>query len=140
MSELGESRIAIVVDPELPLGLLGNAVAVVAVGVGASVPSLGGAPLQDRVGRRFRSSATVAVPVLQAAPGVLAELLEHCIDTPGLAATVAFPEFARSIHDFESYRVALQDLDLATERIAALGIAGEAEVVKRLTRGLKLLR
>lgn len=140
MAEPLERRIAIVVNPACPTGLLGNAIAVVAVGLGASAPALGGAPLGDSAGRAFRSSATVAVPVLQASPAGLIALLDQCLAMPGLDAVVAFPEFARTIHAFETYRDALRELDLAESPLAAIGVAGSAETVKRLTRGLALLR
>lgn len=45
-----------------------------------------------------------------------------------------------AIHDFEAYRENLAQTDRASEPIAAIGIAGDAEAVKRLTRGLSLLR
>jgi hypothetical protein len=35
-------RVAIVVDPELPAGLLANTVALIAIGLGAAQPRLGG--------------------------------------------------------------------------------------------------
>lgn len=140
MAESTDRRIAIVVDPSGPTGLLGNAIAVVAVGLGASAPALGGAALQDGAGRAFRSSATVAVPVLQASPTGLLGVLDACLATPGLDAIVVFPEFARTIHDFDTYRSTLRDIDLAKAPLAAIGVAGPADAVKRLTRGLSLLR
>lgn len=140
MPECADRRIAIVVDPSAPIGLLGNAIAVVAVGVGASVQGLGGAPLRDATGRSFRSSATVAVPVLKAAPAALFTLAEHGLAEPGVETVVVFPEFARAIHDFGAYRDVLATVDLAHGPIAAIGLAGDADVVKRLTRGLALLR
>lgn len=140
MADAPARRIAIVVDASLPAGLLGNAIAVVAVGVGASTTGLGGIALEDASGRTFRSSATVAVPVLQGDPDTLLMLLDRAIAAGDLEAVVAFPGFARTIHDFEAYRTALADIDLANDRLLALGLAGEAEAVKRMTRGLSLLR
>lgn len=140
MAEVPAQRIAIAVDPGAPLGLLGNAIGVVAVGLGAAHPALGAAPLQDRTGRAFRASAMVALPVLQASPAQLLALLDASLAAEGLSAVVAFPQFARTIHDFPSYRAALQDRDLAHEALAAVGLAGPADSVRRLTRGLALLR
>ena len=140
MAELPARRIAIVVNAAQQTGILGNAIAVVAVGLGAAVPTLGGVPLRDATGRTFRSSATVALPVLQSTPSHLMELLDVAIATPGIDAVVAFPHFAQAIHDFATYRDAVARSDLAHGPIAAVGIAGEAETVKRLTRGLFLPR
>jgi hypothetical protein len=140
MVDATSKRIAIVVNPAHRPGLLGNAIAVVAVGLGASAPTLGGMPLQDAAGRRFRSSATVPVPVLQSTPENLLKILDQAIAAPGLDAIVAFPVFAQTIHDFATYRTTLEGRDLTEESIAAIGIAGDSEVVRRLTQGLSLLR
>ena len=140
MAETSTKRIAIIVNPAHRTGILGNAIAVVAVGLGASAPTLGGVPLRDAKGRAFRSSATVALPVLQSTPGHLLELLDAAAATAGIDAVVVFPAFAQAIHDFATYRDTLAKTDLASEPIAAVGIAGDADVVKRLTRGLSLLR
>ena len=140
MDESGARRIAVVVDPEAPLGLLANAVGVVAAGLGAAFPALAGEALQDAAGRRFMSSATVPLPVLQATPTALLALLDDAGAADGLDAVVAFPCFARQIHDFASYRAMLAMRDLAGEPLAAVGVAGRADVVRALTRRYSLLR
>lgn len=140
MTDPAGRRIAIVVDPGVPVGLLGNAIAVVGVGLGASTNGLGGLPLRDKAGRDFRSSATVALPVLQAPKERMIALLDTALAAPGLDAIVVFPAFARAIHDFASYRDRLAGHDLADEPLAAMGLAGETDAVKALTHGLSLLR
>lgn len=65
-------RVAIVIDPDQPLGLLANTVAVLAAGLGAAMPALGGRTLVDSTGRVFLNSADRPIPVLQASTGTLA--------------------------------------------------------------------
>lgn len=139
MDETPARRIAIIVNPSVPIGMLGNAIAVVSIGIGASAPQLGGHPLTDGVGRSFRSSAVVAVPVLQASPAEMLMLLDQCRLASGIDTTVAFPEFARGVHDFATYRDKLGGLDLTAEPLASIGVAGDTGAVKRLTKRLRLL-
>lgn len=140
MDESVARRIAVVVDPGAPLGLLANAVGVVAAGLGAAFPALAGQALHDAAGRRFMASASVPVLVLQATPAALLALLDAARGADGLDAVVAFPCFAREIHDFATYRAVLATRDLAGEPLAAVGVAGRSEVVKALTRRHSLLR
>lgn len=140
MDDAAARRIAVVVDPGVPLGVLANAVGVVAAGLGAALPALAGEPLQDAAGRRFMASARVPMPVLQATPSALMKLMDAAATAEGLDALVVFPCFAREIHDFATYRATLATRDLADEPLAAVGLAGRADVVKALTRRHSLLR
>ena len=140
MDERPDLRIAIVADPAAPRGLLANAVGVVAVGLGALQPAIGAQPLVDRGGRTFHSSATIGLPVLEADAAALTALLDRALHAPGVDAVIAFPQFARSLHDFVVYRAELAARDLADEPLAALGLVGRDAAVRALTRPLRLLR
>ena len=67
MSALDE-RIAVIVDPSLPLGLLANTVAAIGIGIGAVEAAFGNTPLTDATGRSVRTCANHPVPILQASP------------------------------------------------------------------------
>lgn len=68
-------RIAIVVDPTLPLGLLANTVATLSIGLGAAEPVFGNTALTDSVGRQIMNRADRPVPILQASGDGLWALL-----------------------------------------------------------------
>lgn len=137
---ISTSRIAIIVDPSLPLGLLANTVATISIGLGAAQPSFGNTVLIDREGRRIHNSADRPVPILQAASEELRRLLLAALPPPPSSLVVAFPQFARSLHAFEDYQAQFPDRDLATETIEGLGLAGPEKWVKSLTGSLRLLR
>lgn len=133
-------RVAIVIDPDQPLGLLANTVAVLAAGLGAAMPALGGRTLVDSTGRAFLNSADRPIPVLQASAGTLATLLGKAAAAPEGAVLVPFPQFARTIHDFAAYADAFSVRDLGSEPLLGMGIAGPDKWVRSLTGALKLLR
>ena len=137
---MNTQRIAIIVDPTLPLGFLANTVATIAVGIGAAQPIFGNTVLTDAAGRSIHNSANRPVPILQATPEVIRSLLLKALPAPGEARVVAFPEFARSLHAFADYQEQFPTRDLASEAIVGLGIAGPEKWVKSLTGSLKLLR
>ena len=133
-------RIAVVVDPSLPIGLIANTVAVVGIGLGCALPALAGTPLVDADNRTVRTSANRPVPVLQATPEAIATLLTRALPMPEGAVVVPFPRFARDLHRFEHYVSEFPRRRLAGEAIDGLAICGPEKWVRSLTGSLKLLR
>ena len=137
---MSDYRIAIIVDPALPLGFLANTVATIAVGIGAAQPIFGNTVLTDATGRSIHNSANRPVPILQASPELIRSLLLKSFPAPSEARVIPFPEFARNLHAFADYQEQFPTRDLANETIVGLGISGPEKWVKSLTGNLKLLR
>ena len=134
-------RLAVIVAPDMPLGLVANSVGVIAVGLGARCPQLADSALADATGRQFGSVANQPMPVLQASRDTIRDvMLKAMAKQSDGAAIVPFPAFARAIHVFADYESALRDRSLDQEEIDGLGLAGPSAWVKSLTGSLKLLR
>ena len=135
-------RLAIVVNPDLPLGLIANTAGAIAIGLGARLPALAARQLTDRHDRTIDISSNQPVPVLQADAEAIRALLLKALARPdeGERAVVPFPAFARSLHAYAEYEAAFPGRDLGEEAIDGLGLAGPAKWVKSLTGSLKLLR
>jgi len=133
-------RIAIIVNPELSLGLLANTVGAVSIGLGAKLPFIAARQLIDKTGVAIDISSDRPVPILQADTDTIRAILLKVANHEERQAVVAFPAFARSLHVYEEYEAALPQKELATEVIDGLGIAGPAKWVRSLTGSLKLLR
>ncbi|MDL2405515.1 DUF2000 domain-containing protein [Rhizobium calliandrae] len=137
---LPDIRLAIVINPDLPLGLIANTASAIAIGLGARFPALAARQLIDCEGRAIDISSNMPVPMLQADAGTIRSLLLKALPPQGERAVVAFPAFARSLHDYTQYEATFPDRDLKMEVIDGLGIAGPSKWVKSLTGSLKLLR
>lgn len=135
-----DKRIVIIVDPALPLGLLANTVATIAVGLGAAEPGFGDTVLTDVSGRSIKNSANRPVPILQAPADLIRMILLKALPAPDSGLVVPFPLFARSLHAFADYQMQFPTRDLSAETIEGLGLAGPERWVKSLTGSLKLLR
>lgn len=133
-------RLAIIVNPALSLGFLANTVGAVSIGLGAKLPLLAARQLADRDGRAIDISSNRPVPILQADTDAIRSIMLKAIDHAERRSVVAFPAFARSLHDYREYEAAFPNRDLTQETIDGLGIAGPAKWVKSLTGSLKLLR
>lgn len=135
-----DRRIAVIVDPSLPLGLIANTVAAIGIGIGAGEAAFGNTPLTDAAGRSVRTSANRPVPILQASAATIGTLLLRALPVPDGGIVVPFPRFARGIHLFADYLTEFPRRDLRGEVIEGLGMAGPAKWVKSLTGDLRLLR
>ncbi|MNJ36944.1 hypothetical protein D3C77_317490 [compost metagenome] len=133
-------RLAIVVNPNLPLGVLANTVGALSIGIGAKFPGLAARQLTDRQGLTIDISADRPVPVLQADEATIRLLMLKAMSDAEGRAVVPFPTFARSLHVFADYETAFPNCDLVSESIDGLGLAGPSKWVKSLTGSLKLLR
>jgi hypothetical protein len=140
MSQDLDLRLAIVVNPALPLGLIANTAGAIAVGLGAKLPDLAARQLTDRGRRTVDISSSQPVPILQADGEAIRALTLKALAQPGERAVVPFPAFARSLHLYADYEAAFPDRDLSEETIDGLGLAGPAKWVRSLTGSLKLLR
>ncbi|AYG67304.1 MULTISPECIES: DUF2000 domain-containing protein [unclassified Rhizobium] len=137
---LPDIRLAIVINPALPLGLIANTTGAIAIGLSAKFPALAARQLTDREGRTIDISSNMPVPILQADAETIRSLLLKTLPVEDDRAVVPFPGFARSLHDYREYEATFPDRDLAGETIDGLGLAGPSKWVKSLTGSLKLLR
>ncbi len=135
-----DMRVAIIVNPELPPGLIANTIGAIAIGLGAKLPALGNSQLTDRDRKVLDTSSNRPVPVLQAPSDVIAVAMRRALPIPEGAAVVPFPAFARALHDFDEYRTIFPEKSLDAEEIDGLGLAGPTRWVRSLTGAFKLLR
>nr|WP_321456769.1 DUF2000 domain-containing protein [uncultured Cohaesibacter sp.] len=136
-----EFRLAIVVNPDMPVGLIANTASAIAVGLGAKCPTLAACNLLDVKGRAIDISSRLPVPILQASQEAIGLLLLKAIEKRNdEAVIVPFPAFARSLHDYADYESSFPQRDLEAEVIDGLGLLGPSKWIRSLTGSLKLLR
>ena len=133
-------RVAIIVDPALPAGLLANTVGAISIGLGAKFPALAASRLTDRQGSTVDIMSSRPVPVLQAGSDAIRALMFKAMLQSEGKAVVPFPAFARSIHSYAEYERIFPDRDLAGEAIEGVGLAGPPKWIRSLTGAMKLLR
>ncbi|NBN80011.1 DUF2000 family protein [Microvirga tunisiensis] len=137
-------RIAVILNPALPAGFAANTAATIGIGLAALQPDLAGSRLTDRAGLAIHGSSRLPVPVLAAGQEALQALLARAAATCGEQApegrVVAFPSFARALHDHLEYEATFGTHSLAEEELDGIGLLGPAKWVRSLTGALKLLR
>ena len=133
-------RLAIILNPDLPPGLLANTAGAIGIGLAAKFPMLAGNSLTDAKGATIDVSSKYPVPILQGTTDHIKALMFKALDAGGERGVVAFPAFARSLHAYEEYENTFKQRDLHDEVIDGLGLVGPEKWIKSLTGNLKLLR
>jgi len=133
-------RVAIILNPELPPGLLANTAGVIGIGLAAKFPMLAGSSLTDAKGVTTDTISKTPLPILQATPDHIKALMFKALDAAGERSVVPFPAFARTMHQFEQYEMTFPLRDLYDEVIDGVGLLGPEKWIKSLTGNLKLLR
>jgi len=134
----GTDKCVIVIDPDLPLGLVANTAAVLALSLGARVPEVVGGPVPDASGVVHEGITGLPIPVLKAGNGGLSELCGRAREA-GLYV-VDFTRAAQVSKRYEEYEARMAGLLAGEQEYLGLALYGEAKAVNRLTGGLGLLR
>ncbi|MEU3985098.1 DUF2000 domain-containing protein [Streptomyces sp. NPDC026672] len=131
-------RLVIVVDQDLPLGHLANAVAVAGLVVGATMPHLLGAPLTDADGLAHTGTYTTGLPVLRADRDALRLIAARAVER-GLGLC-EFPAVAQTTNSYEELTSLVAGTPTEKLQPAAIAVHGTRKAVNSLTGSLPLLR
>ena len=139
-SSLDGTKTVIVVNDDLPAGLVANAAAVLALTLGRRIDGLIGPDLKDASGQVHAGITTVPLPVLRANDGVLRRIRDEAGGNGGALLIVDFTDAAQQTRTYDEYTRRLAGT--AGDDLSYLGVAlhGPAKVVNRFTGSLPLVR
>jgi hypothetical protein len=135
---MSSTRTVVVVDRELPKGLAANAVAILAITLGATEPELPGPDVVDGGGRTHPGLFPGGLPILGVDRPRLASVHDGARER-GLRV-VSLPAVAQQTNDYETFRSAVADT--AADELEYVGVLvhGEGKAVRAVTGDLPLLR
>ncbi len=134
-------KVVMVIDKELPVGLIANTAAVLGVSLGVMVDALVGGDLADADGRTHRGITTRNIPILGGTQEQLQALRARLYeDEFADIATVDFNNIAQRSLDYASYAGLLAAA--GGNALSYLGVClyGPLKKVNRLTGSIGLLR
>ena len=140
---MGDVRAAkkcvVVVDGDLPVGLLANTATVLAITLGARVGAIVGEDAVDGSGGVHPGLTRLPIPILKADGEAVKQIRLKASGTEGLLV-VDFTDAAQTPRDYGEY---LENISkVLTEDLRYLGVAlyGDKKPINKLTGGLPLLR
>lgn len=134
-------KVVMVIDRQLPLGLIANTAAVLGASLGKMVAGLVGADSEDADGKRHLGITTMNIPILGASGEQLKELYGR-VSAAEFAdvAAVDFNHVAQRSLDYENYTRLLAQVPGEALTYLGLCLYGPLKKVNRLTGNLGLLR
>ena len=139
--DLQNEKCVMVIDENLPLGLIANTAAIMGITLGRDMPEVVGADVTDRSGRLHRGIIEFPVPILKATPETIKALRERLYQPEFQDVTaVDFSDLAQSCKTYGEF---IEKMALTSENdLQYFGIAlcGAKKKVNKLTGSMPLLR
>lgn len=128
---------AIIINPDLPIGLLANSVACITSGLFTSAHDLVG---NEILGKNIVFIPITKIPILILKPGnnTLTDLCEKA-QKLGLKY-MAFTHEAQSTTNYEEYTQRVVGKDINNVILVGIGVVGEEKIVNSLVGSLPMLR
>lgn len=136
---MNNEKCVIVVDEDLPIGLIANTAAILGISLGARLPEVVGADVRDGEGNRHMGIIEFPVPILKASADTLNKIRLSLYGREYSDVTaVDFTDIAQICKSYDEF---IDKIGTA-EELTYFGIAicGEKRKINRLTGNLPLLR
>ncbi|MGP7819621.1 DUF2000 domain-containing protein [Niallia sp. 01092] len=138
--DLQNKKCVMVIDSELPIGLIANTSAVLALTVGKKIEGLIGPAVVDGEGQLHEGITNTPIPILKGS-GSLIKLLRDKVaaEFPDLLL-VDFSNVAQISKHYDDYTAKIASSTINDLRYLGIALYGEKKSINKLTGSLPLLR
>lgn len=139
--ELQNEKCVMILDEELPLGILANTAGIMGITLGKHIPEAVGADVVDKSGNTHLGIIQFPVPILKATREKIREIREQLYQ-PDFSALIAvdFSDVAQSCKTYGEYIEKAAGAEESELTYFGIGLCGPKKLVNRLTGNLPLLR
>lgn len=139
--ETQELKCVMVIDENLPLGIIANTAAVMGITIGKLFPHTVGDNVYDKTGSCHLGIIEFPVPILKGNPTLIKELREKLYH-PELneLSVVDFSDVAQSCKTYDEYICKITDVPESDLLYFGIAICGNKKQVNKLTGSMPLLR
>ncbi|MCI6467301.1 MAG: DUF2000 domain-containing protein [Faecalicatena sp.] len=139
--ETQNQKCVMVLDEELPLGMLANTAGIMGITLGKHIPEAVGPDVCDKSGKVHLGIIAFPVPVLKASKERIREIREQLYQPQFSELTVVdFSDVAQSCNVYEEYIEKAAGVEEKDHTYFGVGICGNKKLVNKLTGNLPLLR
>ncbi len=134
------TKYVIVIDEQLPVGVIANTAAVLSLSIGRLLPELIGHDLEDNLGSRRHGITTTPVPILKGTArliGALRASVKQYEPELTVLDLVSATQTTKSYHEYADQMKRTPEDQL---RYLGIGLCGPAKLVNKFTGSLGLLR
>lgn len=134
-------KCVMVLDEELPTGILANTAGIMGITLGKYIPEAVGTEVSDKSGRVHLGIIEFPVPVLKASRERIRQIRSQLYEPKFAELTVVdFSDVAQSCNVYEDYIKKAAGVEEKEFTYFGLGICGDKKLVNKLTGNLPLLR
>ncbi len=133
------NKCVIVLDQDLPIGLLANSSAVLALTLGKEIDGILGKDLKDGSGKIHKGITNTVLPILKTDKDNLTIILEKARDLTDIVV-VDFSDVAQETKTYEDYAARLAAAKSEDLRYLGIALYGDKKSINSLTGSLPTLR
>ena len=135
-----EKKSVLVIDENLPIGVIANTSAILALSLGKLVPEMVGEDFEDSDGNIRRGITTYPIPALKGSPDVLRSIRAKLKDYEADLIVVDLFGATRTTRSYEEYIQVVQETPEDKHEYLGIAISGSKKLVNKFTGNLGLLK
>ena len=139
--DLQNEKCVMVIDENLPLGIIANTAAIMGITLGKKMPEVVGADVYDRTGNRHLGIIEFPVPILKGNADMIKTIREKLYeqDFPDLTI-VDFTDLAQGCKTYDEFIEKMKEVPEIDLNYFGIAICGAKKKVNQLTGSMALLR
>lgn len=139
--DLQNEKCVMIIDENLPLGIIANTAAIMGITLGKKMPGVVGDDVRDKGGNEHLGIVALPVPILKGTAGLIREIREKLYE-PAYSdlMVVDFSELAQGCNVYEEFMDKMQLTDEQELKYLGVAICGAKKKVNKLTGSMPLLR
>lgn len=139
--DLQNEKCVMVIDENLPLGIIANTAAIMGITLGKEMPEVVGANVTDQNGNKHLGIIEFPVPILRGSPDIIKEIREKLYQPDFQDLTVVdFSDLAQGCKTYDEFIEKMGNVEECTLQYFGLAIYGPKKKVNKLTGSMPLLR
>lgn len=139
--EIVDEKCVMLIDRDLPLGIIANTAAIMGITLGKQMPEVVGADVCDRTGNEHLGIIEFPVPILKGDKELLRSIREKLYEPEYVDLTVVdLSDLAQGCKTYEEFTEKMREVPETDLTYLGIAICGNKKKVDRLTGNVGLLR
>lgn len=139
--DLQNEKCVMIIDENLPLGIIANTAAIMGITIGKRMPDVVGTDVVDKTGNEHLGIIAFPVPILKGNPVLIKEIREKLYE-PDYSdlMVVDFSELAQGCKTYDEFIGKMHMVEEKELEYLGIAICGSRKKVNKLTGSMPLLR